>query len=195
MLKQIYESIPTHPSMAIQIADELLSTASEQATIDQLNWAKAYAYVELKDFNKALSIWDEIYQRTKSHKALHQIGFVYREQGRHSKALAIYLEEQSQISKNDILAIAVNLYELSFCYLLLNQLDSSLHYFEKYSAIQFEEIDQIERACFFRLKGDIYKNINPNIARSAYEESCNHFQLAEDEIGVNEIKLRLSNLD
>lgn len=172
----------------------LLHKATTQKEKDSINWARAYALVELKLFKEAQEIWREIFQRTGSHMALHQVGYVLRSANKIEEALKVYFEEHALIPSRDNLAMAANLYELAYCNFLMANSDEAFQYLNKYEQITFTEIDPIERGCFFRLKGDLAKGTDVASARSAYEKSLEFFKEAKDKIAVAEVEDRLSQL-
>lgn len=192
-ISEIYNLLATDPKQAEEIAFEFSQKSNTQVEKDELNWARAYALVELKQFDEARKIWTDIYDRNKNHKALHQIGYVERSEGSFEKALEIYLSEKDLISSEDRTAVAANLYELTFCNFLLGNEKAALLYFSEYEQIEFDEPDLIERACFFRLKGDLLGN-KVDLARVAYNESMRLFLAADDEIGAQEIRNKLQKL-
>lgn len=189
-ISKIYNLLATDPIQAEEMALAFSQNSIDQVEKDELNWARAYALVELKRFEEARKIWTDIFNRNKTHKALHQIGYVERSEGNFENALAIYLSEKDLITSEDKIAVAANLYELTFCNFLLGNKKAALLYFNEYEQIEFDEPDLIERACFFRLKGDISDN-NVEIARIAYNESMRFFLAADDEIGAQEIRNKL----
>lgn len=172
----------------------LLSLTTSQDEIDSINWARGYALVELKQFNAALEIWQDIYSRTQDHKALHQVGFVQRSSGNLSEALNVFSIEKSLISSSDLQAIGVNLYELTYCHFLVKNFSQAFALFNEYENLIFKEVDPVERGCFFRLKGDLYKSRDNIVAREAYLESIVFFEMANDDISISEIQARLSEL-
>lgn len=192
-ISKIYNLLATDPKQAEEIAFTTSLQSKDQSEKDELNWARAYALVELKRFDEARKIWTDIFDRNKNHKALHQIGYVERSEGKLENALAIYSSEKDLISSEDRTAVAANLYELTFCNFLLGNEEAALLYFSKYEKIEFDEPDLIERACFFRLKGDL-SSYNVELARVAYNESIRLFLAADDEIGAQEIRNKLQSL-
>ena len=190
----IYELLDANPKDANLLAISYVSESNDQNEIDELNWARAYALVALKNYIEAKEIWLEIFNRTKSHKALHQIGYVERSAVNIEAALSIYENESKLISTNDQIALGANLYELSFCNLLKGNSDRAIHFFQKYELLNFEEPDLIERACFYRLKGDLLAVSDIESAKIAYIKSVEYFKDANDDIGASEVKSRLSAL-
>lgn len=188
---EIFELLATSPTEAEQRSLVLLRSAKSQEERDSINWARGYALVELKRFSDAMTIWKEIYARTQSHKALHQIGFVHRSAGNILEALDVFLAERSVITGDDPQAIAINLYELVYCNLLLKNLEKARELFHLYEELNIDETDLIERGCFFRLKGDLYRSIDRNIAMTAYQQSLKFFTDAEDEVSCKEIEERM----
>jgi hypothetical protein len=89
---------------------------------------------------------------------------------------------------------AINLYEQSYCNLLLGYSKKALEYFKHYENLNMDGSDLVERGCFFRLKGDLFKSSDKTIARTAYEESLRFFTQASDEVSSSEIKKRLEAL-
>ena len=189
-ISKIYNLLATDPKQAEELALAFSQNSIEQVEKDELNWARAYALVELKRFDEARKIWTDIFNRNKTHKALHQIGYVERSEGNLEKALKCYESERDLISSEDKTAVAANLYELTFCNFLLGNEKAALVYFSEYEQIEFDEPDLIERACFFRLKGDMSDN-NVEIARTAYNESIRFFLAYDDEIVAQEIRNKL----
>lgn len=193
-ISEIYNLLATDPKQAEETAFAFSQNSNEQVEKDELNWARAYALVELKRFDEARKIWADIFNRNKTHKALHQIGYVERSEGNLEKALEIYASERDLISSEDRTAVAANLYELTFCNFLLGNEKAALIYFSEYEQIEFDEPDLIERACFFRLKGDLLGN-KVELARVAYNESIRLFLAADDKIGAQEIRSKLQGLN
>lgn len=194
-ISEIYNLLISDPKKAEEIALTFSQNSNEQSEKDELNWARAYALVELKRFDEAREIWADIFKRTKSHKAFHQLGYVERSEGNLEKALKTYLSERNFISTQDKVALGANLYELTFCNFLLGNEKAALAYFSEYEGIQFDEPDLIERACFFRLKGDLLANRFLEQAQVAYNESIKLFVEADDEIGAQEIMNKLQGLE
>ncbi|WP_413577999.1 hypothetical protein ACLVWU_05705 [Bdellovibrio sp. HCB290] len=190
----IYELLGVSPEQADQKARSLLLSAKTQADKDSINWARGFALVELKKFNEALDIWQEIFNRTHDHKALHQIGFVHRSSGNLSMAVNLFIQEQALISADDLQSRAINFYEQSYCNLLLGYNRKAQECFQRYEELNMDESDLIERGCFYRLKGDLHKSNDKALAKAAYEQSLNFFTQAEDSVASAEIKERLSGL-
>jgi len=193
-VNEIFELLSVSPQEANSRAISLLESAKSQEDKDSINWARAYVLVELKEFVEAMETWQGLFERTQSHKALHQIGFVHRCAGNLSMALKVFDQELALISNDDAQSIAVNLYEQTYCNLLLGYIRKAHEFFTRYEGLTLNEIDLIERGCFFRLKGDLYKSSDRDTAKVAYEESLKFFMEAEDEISSLEIKERLSAL-
>jgi tetratricopeptide (TPR) repeat protein len=173
---------------------ELLSNAKSQEDRDSANWGLGYVLVKVGKFSNAKQIWEDIFNRTGDHKALHQIGMVERDSGQPTEAFEVFLKESKMISDSDLLAKAVNLYELSYCSLLMGNLDLAEHYLEQYRDFTGKGGDPIEEACFFRLEGDVYSTIDPERARLSYELSLKKFQRAQESTGASEVLQRLSAL-
>lgn len=190
-IAELYKLLDTNPKDADQLAINYISESNDQNEIDELNWARAYALVALNNYIEAKKIWLEIFNRTKSHKALHQVGYVERSAGNLETALSIYENERQEISNSDQVALGANLYELSYCNLLLGNNERALHFFHKYELLDFEEPDLIERACFYRLKGDLFAANNIESAKIAYMKSLSYFKEANDDVGASEIQSRL----
>lgn len=123
------------------------------------------------------------------------MGYVDRSEGNLEKALKAYLLEHDLISTQDKVALGANLYELTFCNFLLGNEKAALVYFSEYEGIKFDEPDLIERACFYRLKGDLLANSFLELAQIAYNESIKLFVEADDEIGAQEIRNKLQGLE
>ena len=194
-MSELFELLAVSPNEAEQKAIVLLQSAKSQEERDSINWARGYALVELKRFAEAMNIWKEIFERTQSHKALHQVGFVHRSAGNILEALDVYLVEKSLIAADDTQATAINLYELAYCNLLLKNSEKAREFFRLYEELNLDETDLIERGCFYRLKGDLYKSIDRNTAMTAYQQSLKFFTDAEDEISCEEIKERMFKCD
>lgn len=172
----------------------LLAGAKTQEEVDSANWGMGYALVKLGQFSDAKTIWEEIFSRTKDHKALHQIGMVERESGNYSRAFDVYQKESEMIDESDILAKSVNLYELSYCSHLKRDGASAQRYLDEYRKFTGKSGDLIEEACFLRLEGDIFSNIDVKRAKASYELSLKKFQAASDAAGSHEILQRLEKL-
>lgn len=194
MASEIYNLLATSPDAAEKRARELFEVASDQGERDQINWARAYALVELRRFEQAKQIWSDIFHRTDDHKALHQVGYVQRCAGQIEDALKTYFAERRLISDSETLALAANLYELTYCNLLRGNKKEASRFLEEYERLDFENPDLVERGCFYRLKGDLLKDSNPCEAESAYLKSLNFFKEAQDEVGASELNDRLSQL-
>lgn len=188
---EIFEILAKSPQEADQRAMALFRLAKSQEESDSINWARGYVLVELKRFTEALNIWVEIFKRTQSHKALHQIGFVHRSSGNLSEALEVFLDEKSLIEADDTLATAINLYELTYCNLLLKNLEKAHEFFHLYEELKFDKTDLIERGSFYRLKGDLYKITDRSVTMTAYQKSLKFFEEAKDDIACVEIKERM----
>jgi tetratricopeptide (TPR) repeat protein len=194
MTEEIYEMLVASPEEANKMALLLLQSAHTQEQKDSINWARAFALVEMKEFSEALEIWQGIFDRTHDHKALHQIGYVHRSAGNFPMAVNIFNQEFSLISQDDKQSMAVNLYEQSYSNYLLGYQRKALEMFSRYEELNMGEFDLVERGCFFRLKGDLYKSSDKNIAKTAYEESLRFFTEAKDETAAAEVNERLSAL-
>lgn len=192
-ISTIYDLISSSPNEAQLLALDMLEDMDDQADKDDINWAMAYALVELKRFDEAVIIWQQIFDRTKNHRALHQVAFVHRSSGHLDEAIKLFQIEKQMLGE-DIHSRAVNLYELAHCHFLNNDTDLAIKYFQDYAKIEFEEFDPIERACFYRLKGDIFSKLDLDIAVSAYEESIRFFHDAGDDIGVSEVCQKLIDI-
>ena len=190
-VNEIFDLLSSSPREANLKAISLLDSAKSQEDRDSINWARAYALVELNKFVEAMEIWQEIYSRTQSHKALHQVGFVHRSAGNLPMALKVFDQELVLISNDDTHSIAINLYEQTYCNLLSGFIQKAHEFFNRYESLTFNEIDLIERGCFFRLKGDLYRSIDRGIAKAAYEESLKFFTEAGDVTSSLEINERL----
>ena len=173
----------------------LLSSAQTQKNLDSFNWGLGYTLVKLGKFLDAKKIWEEIFSRTKDHKALHQVGMVERESGSYSRAFEIYLKESELIDDSDVLSKAVNLYELSFCSHLKGDAASARRYLDEYRKYTGNGGDLIEEACFLRLEGDIFSKVDSKRAIVSYEASLGKFLAANDEVGASEIRQRLEKLN
>lgn len=191
-IHKIYELLEESPQKADAKALELLAKAKSPAEEDSVNWARGYVLVEMKKFEAAMKIWKDIYDRTQSHKALHQIGFVHRSAGNIDRALEIFNEERSLIDTTDVLALSVNSYELAFCHLHLGNIPEAQYELNIYASLEVDNSDPVERGCFFRLKGDIARVQDKSAAKVAYEESLKWFKKAEDPISIQEIQKRIS---
>jgi len=155
----------------------------------------AYSLVEQRDFDGARAIWSEIWERTRDHKALHQLGYVKREEGDLEAALEIFHQESALISSDDKFAHAVNLHELCLCNHLLGRSTEANNSFEAYRSARADSDDAIEIACYFRLKGDLLAQSDSMLARDAYQESLNKFEEACDPFGIRELEERLKKLE
>jgi tetratricopeptide (TPR) repeat protein len=193
-INDIFELLAVSPLEANNKALVLLNSAISQEEMDSINWARAYALVELKQFNMAIEIWQDVYDRTQNHRALHQVGFVHRSAGNFSEALNFFSIEKSLIIPDDIQAVAINLYELTYCHFLLNNITQAYSFFREYENLKMEESDLVERGCFFRLKGDIYKSGDKVIAQEAYILSLEFFEKAKDDVSAGEVRTRLFEL-
>ncbi|WP_413291194.1 hypothetical protein [Bdellovibrio sp. HCB337] len=191
-ISEVYQILGVDPQRANELALEGLQEAKDQNQKDSLNWVRAYALVEMKEFAEARLIWSDIFIRDGSHKALHQVGFVVRSEGNLKKALELFKEETLLIDKSDVVAVAANLYELCYCSFLLGDLEGAWEYFKEYQSLEFNEVDIIERACFFRLKGDLLSKSDAFSARAAYQKSRELFIKAGDVTGAAEVDQRIA---
>ena len=114
-IAEIYDLLDSNPKNANELALNYISESSDQGEVDELNWVRGYALVALENYVEAKQIWIEIFNRTKSHKALHQVGYVERSAGNLETALLIYESEGKLIPSCDQVALGANIYELSFC--------------------------------------------------------------------------------
>lgn len=163
--EEIYQMLIASPEDANKMAILHLQSVHSQEEKDSINWARAFALVEMKEFAEALEIWQGIFDRTHHHKALHQVGYVHRSSGNLPMAVNIFNQEFSLISQDDKQSLAVNLYEQSYCYLLLGYMRKALEIFGRYEELKMSEFDLVERGCFFRLKGDLYKSTDKDTAK------------------------------
>lgn len=189
-LDLIYTLLEEDPAKAEAAAVEARASASSPEDRDKLDWVRAYALVDLKRFSEAKEIWSRAFERTGNHRALHQVGMVEREAGNLDRALELYLEERGRIDPTDEVAVGANLYELVFCNLLKKDRARAEGYFREYERVNSS--DPIERGCFHRLKGDLFRESAPDLARAAYEESLRIFTEADCKLSVKELKERLS---
>lgn len=190
-IAEIYQTLSLDPQKANEMAFESLKEATDQNQKDDINWARAYALVEMKMFSEARLIWSDIFIRGGSHKALHQVGFVERSEGNFAKALSLFQEEKLMLQDGEPVAVGANLYELAYCNLRLGQVDSAWRYLEEYEQLQFEEVDLTERGCFYRLKGDILATKDITTARTAYLKSQECFLEAGDGVGAKDVYHRV----
>ncbi|QDK44494.1 hypothetical protein DOM22_04635 [Bdellovibrio sp. ZAP7] len=195
MTEEIYEMLVASPEEANKMALLLLQSVHSQEEKDSINWARAFALVEMKEFPEALEIWQEIFDRTHDHKALHQIGYVHRSAGNLPMAVNVFNQEYALIAQTDKQSLAVNLYEQTYSHILLGYQRRAHEMFSLYENLKMGEFDLIERGCFFRLKGDLFKSTDKTIAKTAYEESLKFFTQAEDEVAATEVKQRISDLN
>lgn len=192
--EEIYQMLLASPEEANKMAMLHLQSAHTQEEKDSINWARAFALVEMKEFTEALEIWQGIFDRTHDHKALHQVGYVHRTSGNLPMAVNVFSQEFSLISQDDKQSLAVNLYEQSYCHILLGYMRKAHEMFSRYEELNMGEFDLIERGCFFRLKGDLFKATDAVVAKGAYEESLKFFTQANDETAAQEVQQRLSSL-
>ncbi|UYL07327.1 hypothetical protein B9G69_009740 [Bdellovibrio sp. SKB1291214] len=194
MTEEIYQMLVASPEEANKMAMLHLQSAHSQEEKDSINWARAFALVEMKEYAEALEIWQDIFNRTQDHKALHQVGYVHRASGNLPMAVNIFSQEFSLISQDDKQSLAVNLYEQSYSHILLGYMRKAHEMFTRYEELNMSEFDLIERGCFFRLKGDLHKTTDVVVAKTAYEESLKFFTQANDETAAQEVKQRLAVL-
>ncbi|QLY26318.1 tetratricopeptide repeat protein [Bdellovibrio sp. KM01] len=194
MTEDIYEMLVASPEEANKMALLLLQSVHSQEEKDSINWARAFALVEMKEFPEALEIWQEIFDRTHDHKALHQIGYVHRSAGNLPMAVNVFNQEYALIAQTDKQSLAVNLYEQTYCHILLGYHRKAVEMFSLYENLKMGEFDLIERGCFFRLKGDLFKSTDKNVAKEAYEQSIQFFTQAKDETAVLEVQQKLSSV-
>lgn len=173
----------------------LLEEASGQNERDEIRWPMGYAYLELKDFHSSKLIWQEIYERKGDNRSLHQLGMVERESGNVDKALSIFLKEAKLIeNKDDNFAMVINLYELANCNLLLGHIEAGHKHFEEYEKAREGLQDPVEKACYYRLKGDFARSIDKLQAKECYLKSLRMFELVEDIVGIKEVKAKINAL-
>ncbi|WP_413560320.1 hypothetical protein [Bdellovibrio sp. HCB209] len=192
--EEIYEMLTASPEEANKMALLLLQSARTQEQKDSINWARAYALVELKEYSEALEIWQGIFDRTHDHKALHQVGYVHRASKNLPMAINVFNQEFALIPHDDKQSKAVNLYEQSYCHLLIGYMRKAHEIFVEYENLPMSEFDMVERGCFYRLKGDLFKETDKNVAKTAYEESIKFFTEAKDEEAIREVQERLKNI-
>lgn len=178
-----------------EICERELEKGGDGVELDEIRWPMGYAFIELKMYDEAFELWDEIYTRTGDHKALHQTGLVERERGRLVEALSIFRRESDLLPPGNKLAKAVNLYELSFCSMKLDNQNDAIRFFEEYQTIEMSDEDPIERGCFYRLKGDLNAKEFPKISLEAYLESRRYFALAADAIALAEIDGKIKDVE
>jgi len=192
LLEKVYSLIEVDAEKALNLGRMNLGVLKSQDEIDSLNWAMGYALVTLRQYDEAEKIWRDIFERTGNHRALHQVGMVYREAGNLQKAFDVYSQEANYVADDDWVSKCANLYELSYCNHLMGDSVEAKAYFKKYEGIKSDDL--IERACFFRLKGDLLKSENTEQSRQAYQISLEYFQSTSDEYGIKEIEQRLREL-
>jgi tetratricopeptide (TPR) repeat protein len=191
-VEQIYDLLESDPIKALALSEELMSLSNDRQERDSISWARGYVLVKLGRFGEAKRIWESNFDLTGDHKALHQIGMVEREAGNFDAALKIYKQERRLIKIEDRVAVCANLYELALCSFMAGKKAEASKYFVEYE--NFVSEDPIERGCFYRLKGDLFKETEIALARSAYERSLEFFQRAGASFAAQEVESRLKSL-
>ncbi|MBK9323296.1 MAG: hypothetical protein IPM97_10200 [Bdellovibrionaceae bacterium] len=148
IIDQIYAALGESPQKALTLAEQALSNEKINSDFDGINWAKAYALVDLKRFDEANLIWMENFERTGNHRALHQVGMVERDAGQPDVALEIYHREKMMVDKSDSVAVGANLYELTYCNILKGQSAEAFKRFAEFETLHCDDL--VERGCFSR---------------------------------------------
>lgn len=116
------------------------------------NFKRGYELLEQGDLEQAEKFWSDLFVATGDHKALHQVGFVRRSAGEITEALNIFINEQGFIPKDDKISQGINLYEIAYCHMLLNDQKAALAAFQKYDQLGIEDDEMVERDTFLRFK-------------------------------------------
>lgn len=152
-----------------------------------------YTLVGLNKFDKAREIYNNLYEKTKHHIYLHQLGMIERENNNYFKALEYIEREEKLIDKNNNLSVSVNLYEKAKINELLGNLELANKIAKKCLLKSLKTEDKISQACAYRLIGDIKLKLNKfNDSIKNYDISLKKFDEAGDKIGKLEIEEKLS---
>lgn len=162
--------------------------------IDAVKMNYAYALVKLKRFDKARVIYENLFEKTKSHIYLHQLGMTEREAGNLEKALELFLQEKNLVASRTPLAQAANLYELSLVEHLLKNHKMALELAYQCLALSFKTTDLVMQGCAQRLLGDLFSRSDEQRAKSYYEKAIELFTRANDGIAVKDIEHKLRAL-
>ncbi len=164
-------------------------------------WEAAFRHYQNQEFQEAYQLYKKDFESTGDHKSLHNMAWMRREMGFYEEALEIIETERQLLqilspdSQDTKLSICVNLYELSYLNLLLEKPEVAKNYFQEYENLDFESGDVCERACFYRLKGDLLKQEEPSNAQQAYQMASKCFEDLGDLEGIREIRDRLAELN
>jgi len=179
---------------AVVLWERLLASCTDETDRDALRSGQAYALVGLRRFDEAREIYRSLYEKTRSHIYLHQLGMVEREAGCTQRAAALFEQERSRLPPGDALALAANLYERALVASLLGDGCAAKELGRRCMAASRKTVDPVMHGCAYRLLGDLARDDDPNEARRFYGRALAAFAEAGDQTACDEIEVRLGAL-
>ena len=176
--------------VAAELYKQLIMSCSSESEIDSYKHSYGYVLVALGDFDKARTIYQQLYEKSKSHIFIHQLGMVEREAGEYQKAATLFQQEYSMLKPIDGLSIAANLYEQALIEKLIGNQDSSLELAKRCLVESLETSDSIMHGCAYRLLGDLLFHDCREKANVFYDKARKAFSEAGDTIACSEIDER-----
>jgi len=158
---------------------------------DALRRRHGYVLVALGRFDEARALYRDLFDRTGSHRDLHQMGMVEREAGALEAATAIFEQEARLLAEGDALAAAANLYERSLLAHLAGDRPAALAHMARCLDAAKRCGDATTEAVASRLEGDLFTGRDRERARAAYRRSLAGFRRAGDLRGAEEVERRL----
>ena len=194
--QQAWEACDRRDFMAAAaIWETLIRLSCTEVERDLFSAHYCYALVGLKRFDDARLICRRLFQKTNSHIHLHQLGMVEREAGQFNQALNLFLQESVLIEKDDILALAANLYERSYLKFLLKDHAEAHKLAGQCLDLSRQTDDPVMLGCACRLHGDLRREDDSSMAKMYYQLALDAFRQAEDETAVEEIANRLKDIN
>lgn len=171
------------------------------------NYSKAlfylgYCYCNFKQYKEAKLVYMELLNSAKSYEDqvlyLHQLSMVDRLKKDYKSALTYNHKEAVLRKKHHLetpLEMATLYYETSLINLLLKQYDQAVVFADKALFYAEESHDKMTLGCVYRVLGDIYKSLDcKSDCRKYYESSLRSFMITGDNVAIEEIKSRISDI-
>ncbi|WP_117237721.1 tetratricopeptide repeat protein [Thermus sediminis] len=154
----------------------------------EARFALGYALFFAGRHGEALALYRDLYQKTGSHRALHQVGMVLKGMGRLREALEVF-EEEARLLPNDPLARSVNLYEQGHVRLLLGEKEASRERLEACLREAERALDPRNLACAHRALLEWHLRFgSPREAQRHKEAAIRGFLAAGDRRGAQEVE-------
>lgn len=159
-------------------------------------------YCNLKQYKEVKLVYLKLLNSAKSYEDqalyLHQLSMVDRLKKDYKSALTYNHKEAVLRKKHHLetpLEMATLYYETSFINLLLNQYDQAIKFADQALLYAEESHDKMTLGCVYRVLGDIYKALDcKSDCRKYYESSLRSFIITGDNVALEEIKSRISEI-